>query len=390
MKDPIHRRARRSRTAEKIKRILAGVESSFFDVMRRHPKEGDRSFYWSYCYSNSEFKDMTIKIMLHAKTPQHLIYIFDKTGFMVNEHGYKRLSKEEKEEIKQANARYAALEEDGKGEIYKLSDYEDFESTDDPLVNALYVFGNFIERNINSGLYKVDDQRFICSYLIVRAYRIVRAIFRSQRYTTSEEALVLVRSLYEIYCKLCYAIHSKKNAKYLFDSDFGLAFGVYEVLRKDGVFKRNILVHKRTRKTIPRTRSFYEYVSSSPFAEDAGLFSILYEYLSSFVHSGSRHIFKAWIDGEGFALTQTEDENFKVFVSLLTCLISSMIMQALLKLRPISKFSKWDISLFCYVTRQILANVGTLDHSEISDLLPMIKARAAVLPARVLPAKSVM
>ena len=347
-------------------------------------------FYWSFCYSDSEFKDMTIKLMLHAKIPQHLIYIFDTTGFMVNERGYKRLSKEEKEEIKQANAQYAALEEEGKEEVYKLSDYEDFESTDDPLVNALYVFGNFIERNINSGLYKVDNQRFMCSYLIVCAYRIVRAIFRSQRYTTSEEALVLVRSLYEIYCKLCYAIHSKKNAKYLFDSDFGLAFGVYEVLRKDGVLKRNILVHKKTRKTIPRTRSFYEYVSSSPFAEDNELFSVLYEYLSSFVHSGSRHIFKAWIDREGFALTQTEDENFKVFVSMLTCFISSMVMQALLKLRPISKFSKWDISLFCYVTRQILSNVGTPDHSEISGLLPMIKARAAILPAKVLPTKSVM
>jgi hypothetical protein len=214
----------------------------------------------------------------------------------------------------------------------------------------------------------------------------VRAIFRSQRYTTSEEALVLVRSLYEIYCKLSYAIDNKKNAKYLFDSDFGLAFGLYEILQKDGVFKRNVLVHKKTGKMIPRTRSFYEYVSCSPFAEDRELFNVLYEYLSSFVHSGSRHIFKTWIEREGFALTQSEDENFKVFVSMLTGLISSMIMQVLLRLRPISKVSKWDISLFCYATRQMLADVGTPDQSEISGLLPMIKARAAVLPKKALPA----
>ena len=139
MKNRNRRRARRSKAAEELGRISASVEKSFFDAMRRPPKEGDRMFYWSFCYSDSEFKDMTIKLMLHAKIPQHLIYIFDTTGFMVNERGYKRLSKEEKEEIKQANAQYAALEEEGKEEVYKLSDYEDFESTDDPLVNALYV-----------------------------------------------------------------------------------------------------------------------------------------------------------------------------------------------------------------------------------------------------------
>jgi hypothetical protein len=280
---------------------------------------------------------------------------------------------------------YDALEQKSPENIYELSDYDEMGTEkDDPLKNALYVFGNFIERNINSGLYAVDVQRFVCAHLIVRSYRIVRAIFRSNKYTTTEESLVLVRSLYEIYCKFVFATRGKRNAKYLLDSDFGLISGEYKILIKDGKPKRNILVNQKSGKEIPRTRGFYDYVSTSRFSQDRELFEILYEYLSSFVHSGSRHIFKTWNDDRtGFSLTHDNDDNFKVFVSMLTCLISSMIMQSILSLREISEVSKWDISLFCFVTREIIMQSAAPDGTELEDLFPRMKARAAVLPAKV-------
>jgi hypothetical protein len=304
--------------------------------------------------------------MLRANAPQRLIYIFDKTGFMVSKEGYKRLTKEEKGEIKRAGLEYDALD------LHKLSDYDEMGTAeDDPLQNALYVFGNFIERNVNSGRYTIDVQRFVSAYLVVRAYRIVRAIFRSQKYTTTEEALVLVRSLYEIYCKLVYATSSKRNAKYLLDSDFGLSSGKYRIMIKDGKPKRNILVNRRSGRQIPRTRSFYEYISTSRFPQDTELFEVLYEYLSSFVHSGSRHISRAWTDNHtGLLLTHDNDENFKVFVSMLTCLISSMTMQSLLSLRNISGVSRWDISLFCFATRSIVMGSGVPAGSELENLFP--------------------
>jgi hypothetical protein len=156
------------------------------------------------------------------------------------------------------------------------------------------------------------------------------------------------------------------------------------VLLKDGKPKRNILVNRRSGKKIPRTRSFYEYISTSRFPQDRELFEVLYEYLSSFVHSGSRHIFKTWIDNRtGFLLTHDNDENFKVFVSMLTCLISSMTMQSILSLRNISEVSRWDISLFCFATRHIVMDSAAPDGSELEELFPKMKARAAALPAKV-------
>lgn len=384
MRRPTKQRSKRSGTPN-LQELTQQIEQHFFEAMRRPPREGDRLFYWSYCYSDAEYSAFIIADMLRADIPQHLIYIFDKTGFMVSKEGYRQLTKEQKKEIELASLEYEALEEQGRGDVYKLSDYDEMGTEeDDPLRNALYVFGNFIERNVNSGRYNIDIQRFVCAYLIVRSYRIVRAIFRSQKYTTTEEALVLVRSLYEIYCKLMYATRSKRNAKYLLDSDFGLSSGAYEVLVKDGKLKRHVLVNRKSGKEIPRTRSFYEYISNSRFVEDKELFEVLYEYLSSFVHLGSRHIFRTWIDNRtGFLLTHDNDESLRVFVSMLTCLISSMTMQSILSLRGISEVSRWDISLFCFATRGIILDSSVPSGSELEDLFPKMKARAAVLPAKV-------
>lgn len=384
MRRPIKEKSKRSGTPS-LQELTQQIEQQFFEAMSRPPREGDRLFYWSYCYSDAEYSAFMIADMLRADIPQRSIYIFDKTGFMVSKEGYRQLTKEQKKEIELASLEYEALEEQGRGDVYKLSDYHEMGTEEvDPLRNALYVFGNFIERNVNSGRYAIDIQRFVCAYLIVRAYRIVRAIFRSQKYTTTEEALVLVRSLYEIYCKLIYATRSKRNAKYLLDSDFGLSSGAYEILVKDGKPKRHILVNRKSGKEIPRTRSFYEYISSSRFAEDKELFEVLYEYLSSFVHSGSRHIFRTWIDNRtGFLLTHDNDESLRVFVSMLTSLISSMTMQSILSLRGISEVSRWDMSLFCFATRSIILDSSAPSDSELEDLFPKMKARAAVLPAKV-------
>lgn len=368
-----------------LQQALKSAEDEFFETLRRPVCAGDRLFYWSYCYSNEEYKRLMIRTMIHAQTPQHLIYIYDKTGFTVNKHGYKRLSKEGKREIKVASIEFDEIERTTDGEVYKLADYsEDGPSLiESPLAHALYIFGNFIERNINSGSYRIDERRFVCGYLLVRAFRLVRAILRSGSFTTSEETLVLVRSLYEIYCKICYARHNKMNAQYLIDSDFGLATGDFEVFQENGRYRRKILIHKLTKKQIPRFRTFYEYISSSPIHEDLELFNPLYDYLSSFVHSGSRHMSKAWGGAKGFSLTDENDEYITAFVSILTTLISSMIMQAILRDQNISHVSKWDMRLFCYVTRKIVADMGAPKGSEIADLMRAAKARSQALPRRV-------
>src|SRR5580692_2074837 len=95
---------RKSRTPgiPNLSELTEQLEDNFFEAMHRPSKGGDRLFYWTYCYSESEISSQMIATMLRANTPQRLIYVYDKTGFVVSEEAYKRLTKEEKREIKLA------------------------------------------------------------------------------------------------------------------------------------------------------------------------------------------------------------------------------------------------------------------------------------------------
>lgn len=123
----------------------------------------------------------------------------------------------------------------------------------------------------------------------------------------------------------------------------------------------------------------------SPFDEDVGLFETLYEYLSSFVHSGSRHIAKVWTNGNGFVLINEHDEALKVVVDLLACFICGMIMQVISRSEHSSGTSRWDMTLFCYSMRKIIEDVGTPDNSELVFIIDKLKRRAKSFPTQVSP-----
>ena len=131
---------------------------------------------------------------------------------------------------------------------------------------------------------------------------------------------------------------------------------------------------------------FSEMIASSPIKTDAHLFPVLYEFLSSFVHSGSRHIRAAWKDESGFDLVnEDEDESAIVFVMILNHTIVAMIMQGLLKLGRVSFTSRRDIRFFCKIVREINRDAfgrETIKSSgkEYRSLLAALRARSNALP----------
>jgi hypothetical protein len=69
-----------------LSELTEQVEQTFFEAMRRPLGDGDRPFYWSYCYSDAEFNALMIANLLRANIPQRLIYIYDKTGLLGTLH----------------------------------------------------------------------------------------------------------------------------------------------------------------------------------------------------------------------------------------------------------------------------------------------------------------
>lgn len=221
------------------------------------------------------------------------------------------------------------------------------------------------------------------AFLVVRAYRIVRAIFRMEQYSTGEERFILVRSLYEIYCKLIYLSAGRSHAEQLFAVDFGLIEGTHEIQNSNGKLNKSKIVDKASGKIFDRYLKFSRMISFSRIPSDGPLFDYLYEFLSSFVHSGSRHIRSTWKpDMSGFELVR-EDESLTVFVSLLTHTVSGMIMQEMLRIRGVSLISVRDIRSFCTIIKkmnlEIVATAKSYDPS-YERLFALLRRRSVALP----------
>ncbi|AZO24854.1 MAG: hypothetical protein E5W38_03210 [Mesorhizobium sp.] len=60
--------------------------------------------------SEEEMKSAIKKVMLAAGTPQHFIYAYEKTGFMVTENGYRNMSREDRAEYDHAIDEYFEME----------------------------------------------------------------------------------------------------------------------------------------------------------------------------------------------------------------------------------------------------------------------------------------
>lgn len=75
-----HSPKRRSRThgIPNLSELTEQIEHGFFEAMRRPPREGDRLFYWSYCYSDAEVRMLMIANMLRANNlfDDHAEYSF--------------------------------------------------------------------------------------------------------------------------------------------------------------------------------------------------------------------------------------------------------------------------------------------------------------------------
>jgi hypothetical protein len=56
-------------------------------------------------------EDATLEAMLAAGTPPHFVYAYKKTGFIVDEAGYKNMSPEDRAEYDAAIGEYFAMED---------------------------------------------------------------------------------------------------------------------------------------------------------------------------------------------------------------------------------------------------------------------------------------
>jgi len=106
---------RKLKITPEMDKILRGQRKKFIKKFGREPGPNDPVFFdpkasTPLSFAPKQLADATLKAMLAAGTPPQFVYAYQKTGFLVNETGYKNMSPEDRAEYDAAIDQYFAME----------------------------------------------------------------------------------------------------------------------------------------------------------------------------------------------------------------------------------------------------------------------------------------
>ncbi len=107
---------RKIKITPEMKKILRRQREKFVKKFGREPGPDDPVFFDAdaskpVSIPEKQLKDATLKAMLAAGTPAHLVYAYQRTGFILSETAYKNMSPEDRAEYDAAIAEYFAMED---------------------------------------------------------------------------------------------------------------------------------------------------------------------------------------------------------------------------------------------------------------------------------------
>jgi hypothetical protein len=96
-------------------KLMRKQRKLFIRKFGREPTESDPVFFDEKANApepmkEGEFDSMMVSAMRAAGTDPLLVYVYQKTGFILNEQGYKNLSREDRAEYEAAVEEYYAME----------------------------------------------------------------------------------------------------------------------------------------------------------------------------------------------------------------------------------------------------------------------------------------
>ena len=107
---------RKVKLTPEMEKMLRRQRKKFIRKFGREPGPDDPLFFDPNAseplpLSPEQLQNTTLKTMLAAGTPAHFVYAYQKTGFVVNETGYKNMSPEDRAEYDAAIEEYFAMED---------------------------------------------------------------------------------------------------------------------------------------------------------------------------------------------------------------------------------------------------------------------------------------
>lgn len=352
-------------------KVLEQEELRFREIFRRRPVGDDRVWMTAWPQTLEDYREIEEELFAHANVPPEVRYAARKTGRILTEEAKDLLSDPELDEWYEAVEEYFDFGADSESETAVGVAFRELL---DEFGRLPFLFAIVIEKSGTRWRLIRDDtaRQFAHSYIFfcaTRTLKTLRAISNLLDSNLGEDALALVRSIYENYLNIIYTIKRPTAVLDFFVAVTGTNIGTHEyVTTSKGKVDRRHIIEKETGRITPAHVTTAEMARQSPFQEDLEIHQYLYSFLSRYTHP---HPFSLehYVDEQGFTATRRE---MLVEALLFTMVVAALVLDALLQI-SLRGQSRADIRRFLRHVHRRLTKL--FDQMAANETLVLVQRR---------------
>lgn len=270
-------------------RQIIEIEMKEFENLFGRDFPGDMPIFWRVIsmHSDEDLKFKMEETMRSSGIQESLIYASQKTGMILSEDNNKYATGRDLLDWEAAIDEYFQLQENKNNDnsIFISNFREEFKNLLVVIGYALRFGGDL--SSINDGNDSVNHV-FFC---MTRAMRTLMSLEVLADNFYGEDALCLVRSVYEGYLNIAYVLADFSRAKNLFSSKIGVRIGTHQYVKKqNGKTDWGKITDVKSGVSYRVDITFKEMAKDSFCDKDLAVYDFLYPMLSSYVHPSPQNI----------------------------------------------------------------------------------------------------
>ncbi|MDZ4261558.1 MAG: SEC-C domain-containing protein [Pseudomonadota bacterium] len=318
----------------RLEQVVEQLDDDIYRHFERDRLPDDPFMAHSFMYSDRDAERKIVEIMKKVGTNPAFVYAFKKTGILLTEEMEARAPLSVIDEWDNAVDEYY----DFGGDPEEGSEDRQFESKLRHLVgdidSLIYLFGIIVQKYFNES-YPDDSAPEGAEILspvaymglnLARSQRALRSIKYLIEEDYDEDALKLVRGLYENYLHIILVKHKPDSIISLVDAKYGMRDGSFKYFEKNGKEDSRKVVCCANGRIYPSSISGYKMAESSNREFDVEFYDIFYQRASDVVHPSVFNI-RDYIRADKLSPLDSDWKEEAVIYSIFVgCLIGREIM----------------------------------------------------------------
>lgn len=350
---------------DKAMDVIEEARVEFQKTFGRKPGKNDKLFSATYLDPDSEILQFMLRVSEQSGKPQ-LAYAYQKTGLIITDKTYSKLSRRDKSEWNEAVDEYYELIECGIDPFTGLrSSVRDlFDHLDTFRSDCAIHFGSYVGRHRKNRHLEIHE--FSQVLVLSRAQKILLLLKDKLGAFPQADALILIRSIFETYFVYQFLEIGRTSGLYFLarsSSKDGNSFK-YK-LKLSGKIDRSKIIFIQSGEEIPSHISFYSMAEMSPNISDRIIFDRIYSRLSDEVHFSYRNWEDYWLDDSVVKTSTTANPAEVASLFLLSvAMLCDCVSNSALQTKSVRRDAKF---LFRRARQALLFLLGNLEEAP-SDL----------------------